>query len=121
MTLYKYSMYSIHMSRKIMFSIAIICLSIISILFLYLFPNYLILFLLALAYIKHKIFPIKKELAIFSLIVFSSAVVEIILVNMTHAWSYTNAQLFDIPFWPPIFWGLLGTSLITFYEGISKN
>jgi len=109
------------MHKKSVLSLSVIGISVILVLSLYAFPTLLIIFLLLLAYAKNHFSPIKKEFMIFSLIVFSSAIVEIILVNMTHSWSYTNTQFFGIPYWPPIFWGLLGTSLITFYEGISKN
>ena len=109
------------MHKKSVLSLAVIGISVILVLALYAFPTLLIIFLLLLAYAKNHLSPIKKEITIFSLIVFSSAMVEIILVNMTHAWSYANAQLFGIPYWPPIFWGFVGTSLITFYEGFSKN
>jgi glucan phosphoethanolaminetransferase (alkaline phosphatase superfamily) len=109
------------MDKKSILALAVIGISVILVLVLYAFPTLLIIFLLLLAYTKNHFSPIKKEFVLFFLIVISSAVVEIILVNMTHSWSYTNSQLFGIPFWPPIFWGLLGTSLITFYEGISKN
>ena len=109
------------MHKKSTLALTVIGISVILVLVLYTFPTLLIIFLLVLTYAKNHFSPIKKELLIFTLIVFSSAIVEIILVNMTHAWSYTNAQFFGIPYWPPIFWGLLGNSLITFYEGISKN
>ncbi len=109
------------MHKKSTLALTVIGISVILVLVLYTFPTLLIIFLLVLAYAKNHFSPIKKEFIIYGLIVFSSAIVEIILVNMTHAWSYTNAQFFGIPYWPPIFWGLLGNSLITFYEGISKN
>jgi len=109
------------MHNKSVLALIVIGISVILVLALYTFPTFLIIFLLVLAYAKKNFSPIKKEFMIFTLIVFSSAIVEIILVNMTQAWSYANAQFFGIPFWPPIFWGLLGTSLITFYEGISKS
>ncbi len=109
------------MHKKSTLALTVIGISVILVLTLYEFPTLLIIFLLVLAYAKNHFSPIKKEFMIFTLIVFSSAIVESILVNMTHSWSYANAQFYGIPFWPPIFWGLLGISLITFYEGISNN
>lgn len=77
--------------------------------------------MLIISYIKYRIYPIKKELQLFTLVIFSSAIIEIILVNLTNSWTYTNSQILGIPLWPPIFWGLLSTTLIVGYEGLVKK
>jgi hypothetical protein len=74
-----------------------------------------------IAYIKHKHIPIKKELLWFCLICICGGMAEILLVNVSHAWSYANAQILNIPIYMPIFWGVLGTTLIVIYQNLLDN
>jgi hypothetical protein len=74
-----------------------------------------------LAYVKHKFIPIKKELFWFSLISISSGIAEIILVNISHAWSYSNPQLFSLPIYMPLSWGVLGTTLMALQNNLEKE
>lgn len=106
------------MNRKLIVSIGVLLLSLLGELLLW---NQVIIFsilLILLAYAKHKIYPIKKELLWYLLICVGGAVVEIILVNFGHGWSYSNPQLFGIPVWIPLFWGVVGTSIIVLYDGM---
>jgi len=92
-----------------------------SILCTFLFSNQAILLsiiLVLIAYAKHKIYPIKKELLLFILISVGGAVVEILLVNSGSAWNYSSSQLFGIPFWIPFFWGVMSTTIVVLYDGL---
>lgn len=73
------------------------------------------------AYVKHRLYPIKSELLWFALICFGGAIVEILLVNMGEAWSYSSSQLFNIPVWMPLFWGVVGTTIVVVYEGLAEG
>lgn len=106
------------MNRKLTISLGILFLSLLGELFLW---NYVLIFsicLMILAYIKHKIYPIKKELLWYLLICIGGAVVEIILVNIGHGWNYENPDFLGIPFWIPFFWGLVGTTAVVLYDGL---
>ena len=65
-------------------------------------------------------YPIKKELLWFVLISVGGAVVEVMLVNFGQAWSYTTSQFFGIPIWMPLFWGVVGTTIIVMYDGLTN-
>lgn len=105
-------------NRKFITSIGIMLLSILC---TFLFSNQAILLsiiLVLIAYAKHKIYPIKKELLLFILISVGGAVVEILLVNSGSAWNYSSSQLFGIPFWIPFFWGVMSTTIVVLYDGL---
>lgn len=77
--------------------------------------------LVVTAYAKYRLYPIKSELLWFALICIGGAVVETLLVNIGGAWSYTSSQLFNIPIWMPLFWGLVGTTVIVMYDGLTER
>lgn len=79
------------------------------------------LLLIILALIKHRFFPMKQELSWYLGFCIGGAVVEILMVNIGHGWSYVKPQLFNIPIWMPLFWGLTGTTVIVFYTEITKK
>ena len=109
------------MNRKLIVSMGILLLSLLGELFLW---NHVIVFsilLILLAYAKHKMYPIKKELLWFVLICTGGAIVEIILVNFGHGWTYSNPNIFGIPIWIPLFWGLIGTTIIVGYDGLLEK
>ena len=60
--------------------------------------------------------PINKEVAWFLVVCVGTGILENTLLAITNAWVYSNADLFYIPIFMPIFWGLLGTTLIVFYK-----
>lgn len=106
------------MNNKFIVSIGILSLALLGELFLW---NQVVLFsllLVLLAYIKHKIYPIKKELLWYLLICGSGAIVEIILINFGHGWSYMNPDFLGIPIWIPLFWGVIGTTIVVLYDGM---
>jgi hypothetical protein len=109
------------MDRKFTLSIGIILLAATAIFVFWEEPVLLSGLLLLIAYGKHKMFPIKSELLWFSLICVGGALTEILLVNFGGAWSYASSQLFDIPIWMPLFWGVVGTTVVVAYDGLTKH
>jgi hypothetical protein len=77
--------------------------------------------LLLIAYAKHRLYPIQAEWLWFGLICVGGAIVEIALVNGGQAWGYAESQLFNIPIWMPLFWGVVGTTVIVMYDGLTKR
>ncbi len=73
---------------------------------------------MAIAYIKHLICPIKSEFLWFILVSMGGLMIEIILVNFGGVWSYIVGQIFRIPIWMSVFWGLVGTTTITLYKNL---
>jgi len=106
------------MNRKLVISVSILLLSNFCTFFLSNQAILLSIMFILIAYAKHKIYPIKKELLWFILIFIGGPMVEIILVNFSKAWSYSNPQFFGIPIWIPFYWGLMGTTLVSVYEGL---
>jgi hypothetical protein len=109
------------MNRKLSISIGIILLSVLCIFFFGKQDILLSILLILIAYAKHRIYPIKKELLWFIFISLGSAIIEIFLVNIGNAWTYTIKNLFGIPLSMPLFWGLLGTTIIVLYEGLLES
>jgi hypothetical protein len=106
------------MNRKFIISVGILLLSLLGELLLW---NQVALFsilLILLAYAKHKLYPIKKELLWYVLICVGGAIGEILLVNVGHGWSYSHPDFFGIPMWIPLFWGVVGTTIIVTYDGL---
>ena len=111
-------LYNLYMNRKFVISTNILLLSTLCILSLSRQAILLSILLMLIAYAKHRIYPIKKELLWFVFICVSGVIVEIILVNFGRAWNYSTPQFFGIPVYMPIFWGLLGTTIIVIYDGL---
>jgi len=76
--------------------------------------------LLLIAILKHKFFPIKKELLWFIIAAIVGSMAENIMI-FSSAWYYTKPQIGNIPYWLPFLWGSSGTMLVTFYEGIIED
>ncbi len=109
------------MNRKLSISVGMVLFSLLGELVLW---NHIVLFtsfLIFLAYAKHKIYPIKKELLWYILICVGGAVTEILLVNVGHGWSYSNPNIFGIPIWIPFFWGFVGTTILVIYDGFTNK
>jgi hypothetical protein len=77
--------------------------------------------LLLVAYIKHRLYPIKLELLLFVSICISGAIIEGILVNVAGVWTYASPHVLNVPLWMPLFWGTAGTTLIAAYEGLTEQ
>ena len=76
--------------------------------------------LISLAFSRHKIYPLKKELLWFILIGAIGSIGESIVI-LRGAWSYGQAHLINIPYWLPLLWGLAGTTALTLYQGITDS
>lgn len=109
------------MNRKLIISVFILLFSNLCTFFLSKHALMLAIVFIVIAYIKHRTYPIKKELLWFTSIFVGGPMVEIILVNFSKAWSYSDPQLFGIPIWIPFYWGLMGTTLIVSYEGLTNK
>jgi sterol desaturase/sphingolipid hydroxylase (fatty acid hydroxylase superfamily) len=106
------------MNKQFVVSTGIILLSAISILFLSSQAVLLSILLIFIAFVKHTIYPIKRELLWFVMICFGGTCIEIVLVNIGHAWSYSTPQLLGIPVWMPLFWGVVGTTIVVLYDAV---
>ena len=114
-------MYNINMSRKLFIPIMTIVLATTSVAFLLEYPLLLLSTLIIIQLIKHKLIPINKELLWFFIVGMGSVLGEIFLVNVTHAWSYANPHLLGVPFYAPLYWGILGTTLVMVYDVIQRD
>jgi hypothetical protein len=109
------------MNRKVIISASILLFSIVALFFLWRQPVVLSALLVLTAYVKHRLYPITSELVWFSLICIGGAIVEILLVNLGGAWKYSSPQLFNIPVWMPLFWGVVGTTIVVMYDGLTEK
>lgn len=114
-------MYNTNVQKKLVIAVAVMLLATLGIALLINNPLLLSCFLILIACTKHKLIPIKKELMWFALVSIGSAIGEIFLVNVTHAWSYANPHLFNVPLYAPLYWGLLGTTLALVYNLIIRE
>lgn len=71
-------------------------------------------------FIKIKFYSFKLEIFWFIGLVISSAIVEVILVNFANTWVYTNPDFLNIPYYPPIFWALMITTIISLNKKLSN-
>lgn len=108
------------MKRRTRVSLVFIILATAVVMTLSHFPLLLSLALVALAFGKHMIAPIKIEMVWYLLIFLGSAIVEIVLVNTIHAWAYTDTYMFGVPVWAPLYWAVLGTTIVSLYEGLTS-
>lgn len=106
--------------KKIIFSLILILIGILSVFFFWKDSILLGAILIALAIVKLRIYPEKKELIcyIVSAIVGSTGESFAIFNN---AWHYTQPEILNIPAWLPFLWGLLGIAGITFYKGLTED
>ena len=109
------------MNRKLIVSLSMLLFSLLGELLLWKYTIVFSILLILLAYAKHKIYPIKKELLWYLMICVGGALVEIVLVNFGHGWSYMNPDFFGIPAWIPLFWGFVGTTIIVIYDGLTNT
>jgi hypothetical protein len=109
------------MNRKFFLSIGLLLFTVVCTSSLSSFPLLLSILLIVIALIKHRIYPIKQEFIWFVLMGLGGGVTEIIIVNSSHSWSYSNTQLFGIPIWIPLFWGVISTAVIVAYDGLTRT
>jgi uncharacterized membrane protein YoaT (DUF817 family) len=106
------------MNRKICASSGILLLTILATFFLAQYQILLSILILLIAYIKHRLYPIKKELTWFTLVTVSGAITEVLLVNSGSVWTYSISQFYGIPVWIPLFWGTIATTIVVIYNGL---
>lgn len=109
------------MNRKFVISLSILIISVGAIFFLWEQAWLLSALFVVIAYAKHKVYPIKAELLWFSLICVGGAIAEALLVNIAGAWSYSSTQLFNVPIWMPLFWGVVGVTIVVMYDGLAEG
>lgn len=109
------------MNRQFIISTSILFLLIHLTFFFAAYPVLLSFLIIITAYIKHKLYPIKKELLWFTLIAVGGGITEIILVNSGSVWTYSLSQFMGIPVWIPLFWGTIATTIIVAYDGLIKK
>jgi len=109
------------MNRKFIVSLVVILISLLGELLLWNQVLVFSLMLIVLAYIKHKIIPIKREFLWYLLLCLGGASIEVVLVNVGHGWSYIKPDVLGIPFWIPLFWGLMGTTVVVMYNGFIQQ
>jgi len=102
--------------KRVFILILTVVLSSSLILFLWKSTVLLLVMLLVVSYIKHIFCPIKRELLWFVVVSFGSLLVEVVLVNFGEAWTYAVGHIFGIPIWMPVFWGIVGTTLVDLHE-----
>jgi len=108
------------MSRKLIISVGILLFSVLLTYFLSKQPILLSIILIFMAYIKHIIYPIKRELFWFLFVCIGGAIIEVLLVNSGSAWKYSVSQFYGIPIWIPFFWGTVSTTIVVIYDEFIK-
>lgn len=103
-------------ARKILIASAAIMASTAAVFFLWRQPVAVSIMLLIITVLKFSFARVSKEVFWWVLMVIFSAVVEVIFVNFAHAWTYIGPTLFGVPVHMPMFWGILGTSVLSLYE-----
>ncbi len=103
--------------KKILISMIVLIVSALCIMLFWHIPLLLVALILILAYVKHRLLPIKKELILFLVIGLLGATFENIIIY-SGAWYYPQVFFIHIPLWLPFVWGISGTSAVTLYEGI---
>ena len=107
--------------KRFLYSLALLVISILLVLFLWEYTLILSLSLIVLELIKFKLVPIKKEIVWYFLTVIISTLVEVILVNIGGAWSYAQSSVLNVPIYMPLLWGLVATIIIVIYQEIFEN
>lgn len=106
--------------RKITFSLVVYLAAVLAVCRFWQQTPLLSLILLVLVFLKHKIFPAKRESLFFALVGVLGSTGEMLGIS-GGAWSYAKPQLLNIPLWLPLLWGLAGMVGITFYEGLTTK
>jgi hypothetical protein len=108
-------------AKDFFYSLLIIFCASLLLLFLSSHTFILTFLLILLAYIKHKLIPIKKELLWYLIVCIGSVLIEVLLVNIGGDWEYSNKHFFNIPIWMAFFWGVIGTSMVVMYDKFVKR
>jgi Zn-dependent protease with chaperone function len=106
--------------KKVIISLLFLTISAALIMLFWEQPILLILGLIFVAYGKHLVLPIEKELTWFIIIGFLGAMFENIIIY-SGAWYYPQVFFIHIPLWLPFVWGVAGTTGVSFYKGIVEK
>jgi hypothetical protein len=105
---------------KIIFSLMIVLLAVVLVYFLWENPVVLSGLLVVLAYTKHKVYPIKKELLMYIVVGVVATTAESVAM-FAGPWVYSVKQLINFPIWLPFLWGLADINGITMYYGLTST
>lgn len=76
------------------------------------------IFLVMLAFLKQKVFPVKKPLVWYLVTFFLGPITESLIMWLgSGPWIYVQHTVFNFPFWLPFLWGMAGLIAATLYEG----
>ena len=109
------------MNFKLLFSSGIIFLTVLLTFFFADKPILLSTLIIVVAYLKHLLYPIKKELVWFALVSLGGGITEVFLVNSGSVWVYSISQFMGIPIWIPLFWGTMATAIIVVYNELIRK
>lgn len=84
-------------------------------------PYLLAVVLAAIAFVKHKLYPLRFELLWYCGVAVLGAYAEALIIAEGGAWSYAKWQYANIPVWLPAIWGLVGISLMTAYSALTEK
>ncbi len=107
-------------TKKIIFSLGYIALGILAVSFLWRSAFLLSFVLVVMAFIRHRVFPIKREFLWLVFVGILGATGEG-LIMLSGAWSYAEPQIFNMPLWLPFLWGLTGPTAVTLYQGLTDK
>jgi len=108
-------------SKKIIVSLIFIILGILVTAFFWRESILLSLLVIFLAYLKHKLCPLKKEFLWFILVAPLGATAEALMMYIGgNPWIYVNPSVFNIPLWLIPLWGYAGILFVTLYEGFTS-
>lgn len=71
-----------------------------------------------IGYLRHRLYPIRRELLWCLMTGFGGGAVELLLVNIGHAWTYASPNFYGIPLYMPIFWAVIAAASVSLYQGV---
>ena len=105
--------------KKIIFSLIVVLIGVILVYLLWKDSVLLSILLVLMAYIKHRVYPIKKEFLMF-IVAGAVATAAESTVMFAGPWVYSTKHLLNFPIWLPFLWGLAGINGITLYQGLTS-
>jgi hypothetical protein len=106
-------------TQKTLKSLLFVAFTAICVMFLW-ESSILVLVLIAIAFIKHRILPIKIELPFFIISGILGTVAESFVINKG-AWSYAIIGWINFPLWLPFLWGLAGIVGVSLFQGLTEK
>ncbi len=109
------------MNRTVIISIVTLCLLVSALLLFWKSVWLVSLLFIGIGYFRHRLNPIRHEVLWCVGIGLGGGIVEMILVNIGQAWTYTTPHILGIPLYMPIFWGTIAAAIVSLYEGLVKR